>query len=417
MNTGHRAGAQFGLEARARAAVLATADEIRPDDVPPAPPWLAAELLDGPLGRGDGARRDDRAVRDHRYGPGRGGRWHRAGHNWTGQNWAGRWGAPLAAAAAVVMAAGVTAALTVNRVDQRTGVTAGASSPTAPPSVSAAAAAAKREAASAQAAASAAAAAERARVPSPAGLQAGLIGMFVPASGAQHSAGAALEGQYQALENQVTAGCMAKAGFRFVPVTPGPAAGQGADLARYPDLDAIARAGALPGGGVSAPANPAGSAAFLTALKRCGAASGALLRGMMAAGLKLGGPFADTVMKIQDSAPVLATVPALRACAARYGWPGSGSGQPINSFDDFATWVSGQLAGARGLEMSQAAGQKVNAWWASAFVQCARPTVTVMEKLQLAAQQAYLASHKEQFAGLVAAAAAEFARAAQAARG
>jgi hypothetical protein len=35
----HGAGAQFGLAARARAAVLATAGEIRAEDVPPAPAW------------------------------------------------------------------------------------------------------------------------------------------------------------------------------------------------------------------------------------------------------------------------------------------------------------------------------------------------------------------------------------------
>jgi hypothetical protein len=39
----HGAGAQFGLAARARAAVLATADEIRAEDVPPAPAWAPAE--------------------------------------------------------------------------------------------------------------------------------------------------------------------------------------------------------------------------------------------------------------------------------------------------------------------------------------------------------------------------------------
>jgi hypothetical protein len=40
-----------------------------------------------------------------------------------------------------------------------------------------------------------------------------------------------------------------------------------------------------------------------------------------------------------------------------------------------------------------------------------------MEKLQLMAQQAYLASHKEQFAALASVASAEFTRAAQEARG
>jgi hypothetical protein len=46
----HGAGAQFGLAARARAAVLATADEIRAEDVPPAPARAPAESpRPGPL--------------------------------------------------------------------------------------------------------------------------------------------------------------------------------------------------------------------------------------------------------------------------------------------------------------------------------------------------------------------------------
>jgi hypothetical protein len=57
VNAGRGAGAQFGLEARARAAVLATADEIRADDVPPAPAWLPDWSLDGPARRYGGARR------------------------------------------------------------------------------------------------------------------------------------------------------------------------------------------------------------------------------------------------------------------------------------------------------------------------------------------------------------------------
>jgi DNA-directed RNA polymerase specialized sigma24 family protein len=43
VSTDHGARAQFGLAARARAAVLATAGEIRAEDVPPAPAWPLAE--------------------------------------------------------------------------------------------------------------------------------------------------------------------------------------------------------------------------------------------------------------------------------------------------------------------------------------------------------------------------------------
>jgi RNA polymerase sigma factor (sigma-70 family) len=43
VHTDHGASAQFGLAARARAAVLATAGEIRAEDVPPAPAWPPAD--------------------------------------------------------------------------------------------------------------------------------------------------------------------------------------------------------------------------------------------------------------------------------------------------------------------------------------------------------------------------------------
>ena len=407
MNAGRGDGAQFGLEARARAAVLATADEIRAGDVPSAPAWLSPE---GPLD-GRAGRDHHRAGRAGRSGPGPGG-WRRRGAGDRGQRGkrgGGRWGLPLAAAAAVVMAAGVTAALTVNRIGQRTGVTAGVTSPVA--------AAVARPAVTAASDASAAPAAKAGPAPYPADLAAGLIGRFIPASGAQYAAGARLQGAYLALESQVTSRCMAKDGFRVAPVTPASIAGQDRDLIRYPDLGAIAKAGALPGLGTHRSGPGSGPVAFETAYKQCGAASDALFSPMVTAGGKLGAPFAATVTGIQGSAPVLATVPALRACAARHGWAGPGSGQPIDSFADLATWVSGRLDAARGRQASQAAGRKTDAWWAAAFVQCGRPAVTVMEKLQLAAQRHYLAGHAGQFAALAAVAKSDFAHAAGLARG
>jgi hypothetical protein len=55
--------------------------------------------------------------------------------------------------------------------------------------------------------------------------------------------------------------------------------------------------------------------------------------------------------------------------------------------------------------------------WAPIFVQCARPTVAVMERLQLAAQAKFLAEHQRQFAALVRIARADFARAERLAHG
>lgn len=423
MNNFRDAGAQFGLEARARAAVLATADEIRADDVPPVPAWLAESPV--AAGRRDGWDEWNGAPG---FGFGFGGSRQRAGR------WTGRWGVPLAAAAAVAMAAGVTATLTVNRIHQGIGVASGGAvrvtAPTAghgvgtarPAGVAGPASSAGSGSAAGAASAggfSTAAAAKSAPGAYPADLTAGLIGMFVTASGTQYSAGAALEGEYKALESQVTSACMAKTGFQVPPTTPESIAGRDSDLTRYPDLNAIAKAGTLPGDGSPAVTNVSGSPAFMAAYKRCEAASDQLFTPMVTAGLKLGGPFLATVTKIQGSAPVLATVPALRACAAKYGWPldSYGPNEPISSFADFVNWVSGHVDGAGSRGVPQAAMHKLDVQWASVFVRCARPTVTVMEKMQLAAQQSYLASHKEQFAALVAVARADFAKAAQLARG
>jgi hypothetical protein len=253
----------------------------------------------------------------------------------------------------------------------------------------------------------------------PANLTAGLIGMFIPATGAQYSAGAALQGEYTALESQVTSACTTKAGFQVPPMTPESIASQDWDLTRYPDLSAIAKAGTLPGDVAPGATNVSGSPAFMAAYKRCDAASDQLFTPMVTVGHKLGGPFLATVAKIQGSAPVLATTPALRACAAKYGLPLDpyGPDEPINSFADFVAWVSGQVDGAGSSGVPSAALHKLDAQWASVFVRCARPTVTVMEKVQLVAQQSYLASHKEQFAALVTVARADFAKAARLARG
>jgi hypothetical protein len=399
-------GVQFGLEARARAAVLATADEIRPEDVPPVPAWLAESSVAA-------ARRDGRDEWNGGpgFGSGAGGPRYRAGR------WTGRWGVPLAAAAAVAMAAGVTATLTVNRIHQGMGVAPGGAvrvSAPAPGSVSAGSA---RSASAGRA--STAAAAKPVPAGYPADLTAGLIGMFVPASGAQYSAGAALQGEYKALESQVTSACMLKAGFQVPPTTPESIAAQDWDLTRYPDLNAIAKAGTLPGDLASGATNVSGSPAFMAAYQRCDAASNQLFTPMVTAGLKLGGPFLDSVSKIQGSAPVLSTTPALRACAAKYGLPLDpyGPDEPINSFAGFVAWVSGQVDGTGSRGVPSAAAYKLDEQWAAVFVRCARPTVTVMEKAQLAAQQSYLASHKQQFAALAAIARADFVKAAQLTRG
>jgi hypothetical protein len=340
------------LEDRVRAAVHATAAEIGPGDVPPM--RLTGTFSPQRHRRRGGIRRGDR-----------------------------HWAAPLAAAAAVVAVIAGAGLL-------------GRASPSPAP----------------KAAAAPAAPASHAVAAYPPNLVAGLTGAYVPATGAQYSAGALFIGEYKSLEGAVESRCMAGSGYR-VPV---PSAASIArtifDLTQFPDLDAIARAGTLPGENVSGVVLPGnGSKAYRNALAHCSAVADALFKPMDKAARNVMNGWAPIVINIQSSAPVLATMPAVRACASRYGWPTDpyGPDRPIDSFAEFVDWVAGHLDGAGSRAASAAQMRALGVHWAPIFAQCARPAVTVMERLQVAAQRKFLGERQSQFARLVATARADFA--------
>jgi hypothetical protein len=365
----------LSLEERVRAAVRATAAEIGPYDVPP--PAFGTDDLDA---RGAGSGRRARPPRaPGPPGSGRRAGWHRA--------------APLAAAAAVVGVVGLAAGLASIGSGSDLARPANASRPEATRSTQAA-------------------------PPYPANLEAGLIGLFVPASGAQYSAGALFGGEYKAAAGKVFARCMAKAGFEVTTPTPASIARGNWDLTQFPDLNAIARAGTMPGDGLPGVKELTGSSAYQAAFKRCSATSDSLFFQMTKAGALLASPWIATVTSIQGSAPVLATLPAVRACAARYGWPHDpyGPDRPINSFADFVDWLVSHLDGASSRGAPAAQAHALDQHWAPIFVRCARPAVTVMEKLQLAAQRTFLRDHQRELAALVATAREDFASAARLAR-
>ena len=364
----------LSLEDRLRAAVLATAEEIGPYDVPP--PAFGAEGLDA-----RGAVSGRRVRRRGRAGAGRRAGWH--------------WAAPLAAAAAVLGVVGLAAGLTSIGSGSGSGVArpANAGRPEATRSA-------------------------QAPPPYPADLEAGLIGLFVPASGPQYGAGALFGGEYQAAEGKVFARCMAQAGFQVTTPAPATIARGNWDLTQFPDLNAIAQAGTMPGDGLPGVKEPTGSKAYQAAFKRCSAASDSLFMRTTNAGERLASPWIVTVTNIQGSAPVLAALQAVRACAARYGWPHDpyGPDRPINSFADFVDWVASHLDGASSRGAPAAQAHALDRHWAPIFVRCARPAVTVMERLQLAAQRTFLRDHRRELAALMATAREDFANAARLAR-
>src|SRR5215468_7152790 len=258
----------LSLEERVRAAVRATAAEIGPYDVPP-----PAFGTSGLAARGAGSGLRARRPRHPRRAGGRGDGWH--------------WAAPLAAAAAVVGVVGLAAGLA--SIGSGSGVArpAHASRPAATRSTQAA-------------------------PPYPANLQAGLIGFFVPASGAEYSAGALFGGEYRAAASKVFARCMANAGFQVKTPTPASIARGNWNLTQFPDLNAIARAGTMPGDGLPGVRELTGSSAYQAAFKRCSATSDSLFSQTIAAGERLASPWIVTVTSIQGSAAVLATLPAVR---------------------------------------------------------------------------------------------------------
>jgi hypothetical protein len=246
-------------------------------------------------------------------------------------------------------------------------------------------------------------------------LEAGLIGFFLPASGAQFTAGALFMGEYTALEEKISSNCMAGYGYRVPVATPAEIARPVWDLTQFPDLGAIARAGGLPSSSSGSVGwIPPKTSAYSKAAAHCDALSRAPFASMRGASAGLANSWLAIVTTIQASAPVKATLPGLRSCAARYGWPAQPYGAPdstINSFADFVDWVAGHLDGAASRGAPAAQMNALDRHWGAVFVQCARPTVAVMEKLQLAAQQKFLREHQRQFAALVTTARADFARA------
>ena len=353
--------ANESLEGRLRAAMREEAEEIAPDEVPPL----------GPGGRFTISAPPGRVLPR----PGR-------------RRWA-RWGVPLTAAAAVVAVASLV--LGTGAIGGRPARSAAAPGPGASPAT------ASRPAGF--------------QPGYPANLVSGLTGEFLPASGAQFMAGGLFSAEYTALANQMLARCMAAHGFPGAPVQPALKGAGAWDLTQFPDLEVIARTGTLPGDTAVIREQP--SASYRKAMDACRKAIPDPFQPMMAAGRSLTGPWITTVTVIQASAPVQATIPALRACAARYGWPrdSEGNNRPLDSFSDFVTWVSTFLDGPLSRGASDATMSGLRRQWGPRFVECSRPTVSVMEQRQLAAQRSFLRAHARQFAALVALARAGFAAA------
>ena len=80
------------------------------------------------------------------------------------------------------------------------------------------------------------------------------------------------------------------------------------------------------------------------AFSACSATADVPYRQLLVPLSKLTGSWWTIVFRTQASAPVQAAIPALNACAARYGFPDNPYGPvsaPIKSFADFVDWIAG----------------------------------------------------------------------------
>ena len=227
-----------------------------------------------------------------------------------------------------------------------------------------------------------------------------VLGSVLPATGAQYTAGAHL----QTLQSTLAAACTAKAGLRIPHFQEWAASYTQTffDNSQFPDLARISRAGTLGGGAVAELPRPAGVSrhSLDAAFNRCQTAVRQAFRPVGNAAEKLEGPWLAIITRIQNSAPVRATLPGLRSCAARYGWPAEPYGAPdstIRSFGDFTNWVAAYLDGAGSRGLSSA---KLQRHWAHVFVTCGRPAIAVQERLQSARRTVFLQGHGQQVRAL-----------------
>ncbi len=117
---------------------------------------------------------------------------------------------------------------------------------------------------------------------------------------------------------------------------------------------------------------------------------------------RLSGKWWRILRRIQRSAPVLAALPALRSCAVRYGWPADAYGSPappIRSFADFVVWIT-ENTGVGSSSIPPATLRVLQRRWSAIFVTCARPLISLQERLQTAQRAAFLRAHRAAIAAL-----------------
>jgi hypothetical protein len=229
-----------------------------------------------------------------------------------------------------------------------------------------------------------------------------VVAWVAPATGQQYDRGGKMVWMLRAKELRSTARCMAGKGYHISDETSPYNLGDFADNSQMPDLPRIARThqfGSAAWFGVAQSYTHPEQRALNACQRSAQAADAPLWNGSQA----VNQAWSNIVSRAQASSKVHAAIPALQACATRYGFPGDPYGNatgPIKSFADFADWVTGTLDGAYSRSASGSTMRSLTRRWTTVFVTCATPIVGTWQHILLTAQPGFLHQHAQQIAQL-----------------
>jgi hypothetical protein len=222
--------------------------------------------------------------------------------------------------------------------------------------------------------------------PSP--LAAEVLDNFVPATGAQYATGARFDGTLVALQDTSVERCMARYGFHMTAgfgLSAPAFAAMDVDNSQFPDLARIARTASFDVGS-GFPPQPGPSPARRQAYAADSAGCWDMANRPFARLLQVGGALANrwlgVVNAVQTSPQVRAKLTGFASCLEAEGVPASAAG----TLGAFLAWETGVDTHARNLARIHA----TDAHWAPIFARCARPTVTLQERLQSARRAVFL---------------------------
>jgi hypothetical protein len=230
---------------------------------------------------------------------------------------------------------------------------------------------------------------------------------YFPATGAQYTAGLVFEWTRQKILARDTGPCLAKAGFarppfpepqrQFILAAP--------DNGQFPDLAQRARTHFMTQHGFAfgrhQPTMPvARQHDYAAAARACLIAFARPIWRLDKVAKPVAGLWLKKVKSIQASAPVQARRHAFVSCLENFAVPatyaaarGTGSQQ---LFAGFFEWIDrlGQASTSPARFMHQ---QRL---WTAVFVTCAKPTVTTMERIQIAARKKFFLAHAGQIGAI-----------------